>query len=378
MLSFWEKKELIKADYIIVGGGLVGLTAACRLKEMRPSGRVVVLERGILPSGASSKNAGFACFGSISELLADWQTMGKERALSLVQKRWRGLQVLQARLGAVKMGLKNYGGYELLQQEELHYLDKIEEVNLWLKPLFKKTVVYNNSEELARFGFAQSTVKGLVFNPYEGQIDTGLMMKNLAQYVQAKGVEIYTGSKVLAAEPSEKGYIIQVENFIGENSIAFEARGVGVCTNAFAKTLLPELKLQPGRGQVLVTEPIADLPWRGTFHMDEGYYYFRNFNKQVIFGGGRNLDIKGETTTDLALNNSIQEHLVKLLKEVILPKHQFKVAHRWSGVMAFGETKEPIVEKLPNGIAVGVRLGGMGVALGSQVGEQVAELLLAP
>ena len=111
--------------------------------------------------------------------------------------------------------------------------------------------------------------------------------------------------------------------------------------------------------------------------MDEGYYYFRNFNKQVIFGGGRNLDIKGETTTDLALNNSIQEHLVKLLKEVILPKHQFKVAHRWSGVMAFGETKEPIVEKLPSGIAVGVRLGGMGVALGSQVGEQVAELLLA-
>jgi hypothetical protein len=48
----------------------------------------------------------------------------------------------------------------------------------------------------------------------------------------------------------------------------------------------------------------------------------------------------------------------------------------WSGIMAFGETKAPIVKHLSDKMVLGVRLGGMGVAIGSIVGEEVAELIL--
>jgi hypothetical protein len=33
------------------------------------------------------------------------------------------------------------------------------------------------------------------------------------------------------------------------------------------------------------------------FHLEKGYYYFRNINDRILLGGGRNLDFEGETTT---------------------------------------------------------------------------------
>ena len=67
MLSFWEKDFFIAYDHIVVGSGIVGLSTAIAIKEKQPNSRVLVLERGIFPTGASTKNAGFACFGSLSE-----------------------------------------------------------------------------------------------------------------------------------------------------------------------------------------------------------------------------------------------------------------------------------------------------------------------
>ena len=55
-LSYWEHQSFFgPADVAIIGAGLVGLTAALYLKPLRPTWRVVVLERGALPSGASTK-----------------------------------------------------------------------------------------------------------------------------------------------------------------------------------------------------------------------------------------------------------------------------------------------------------------------------------
>jgi len=47
----------------------------------------------------------------------------------------------------------------------------------------------------------------------------------------------------------------------------------------------------------------------------------------------------------------------------------------WSGIMAFGKNKIPLVEKIDSNIALGVRLGGMGIAIGSKIGEATAQLL---
>ena len=57
-LSYWEQKEWLQnIDFTIVGSGIVGLSTAVFLKKRFPKSKILVLEKGILPQGASTKNA---------------------------------------------------------------------------------------------------------------------------------------------------------------------------------------------------------------------------------------------------------------------------------------------------------------------------------
>ena len=147
-----------------------------------------------------------------------------------------------------------------------------------------------------------------------------------------------------------------------------------MCTNARIPDLVPDLEIVPGRGQVLVTSPIENLSFRGIFHYDEGYYYFRNLGKRVLLGGGRNLDFEEEQTYDFSTSDKIQDALMKLLKEVVLPSNDFTIERKWAGTMGFSSTKLPIVKRINEKLAVGFGCNGMGVALGSIIGEDVAAL----
>ena len=126
----------------------------------------------------------------------------------------------------------------------------------------------------------------------------------------------------------------------------------------------------------LITAPILDLHIKGTFHLDQGYYYFRNIGNRILLGGGRNLDYVTEETTEMGETALIQNELERLLKKVILPHKDVSIAHRWSGIMGVGSQKKPIVKVLSDNIYCGVRLGGMGVAIGSIVGSDLADLIL--
>ena len=57
-LSYWEKREFIEQiDVAIVGSGIVGMTTALALKRAQHEVKVVIIERGYIPTGASTKNA---------------------------------------------------------------------------------------------------------------------------------------------------------------------------------------------------------------------------------------------------------------------------------------------------------------------------------
>jgi glycine/D-amino acid oxidase-like deaminating enzyme len=377
MLSFWETQSFTEYDYLIVGGGIVGLSAAASLLEAEPRASVVVLDRGLLPTGASTKNAGFACFGSLTELLADLATTPPDQVVGLVESRWRGLHLLRQRLGDAAIGYEPLGGYELLTERELPALAHLDRVNDLLRPLFAQSVYAQRDDLLVKFGFDQKVVTTLILNPLEGQIDTGQMMRSLWAHAQQLGARLLTGCAVQALAPEGSRVGVRVRDPLTGEAVHLLARRVGICTNAFTSHLVPGLDLVPGRGQVLVTEPVPGLRFRGAFHLDEGYYYFRNVGDRVLLGGGRNLDFAGETTTELAVTEPIMARLEQLLHEVILPGQPVAVAQRWAGIMAFGATKSPVVQPwapLPQ-VALGVRMGGMGVALGTQTGAEVAALM---
>ena len=161
-----------------------------------------------------------------------------------------------------------------------------------------------------------------------------------------------------------------------KNQTLLEAKALALCTNAFTNQLLTQkVHLKPGRGLVLALKPSKALRFNGTFHMEEGYYYFRDHEGYLLFGGGRNLDFESETSTVFEVNEKIKRHLVHLLKNYVLPDQDFEIESEWTGIMAFGDTKKPIIKRVDENTYIGVRLGGMGVAIGSLVGEKLASLV---
>ena len=363
MLSFWEKKSFLNYDYIIVGSGLMGLHVAYELVEKYPSAKIVILERGIFPSGASTKNAGFACFGSLTEIISDIAVNGIDDTIAIIEERFRGIDLLGNRLGKENIDYLSYGGYELIFEKDKAVLDRIEEINSLLFPLFKTDVFQLAPDALTTFGFDNSHVKALLYNRFEGQVDTGLMMQVFMQKVMQKGVQIITGCEVTKVEEAIDGGIVHVHHHLMDEYIQLKAKKIFVCANAFINGIVASTTIKPGRGQVLVTQPIEGLPFKGVYHFDEGFYYFRNYADRVIFGGGRNVDFATEESHRFELNESIYTQLKWYLQEIILPNHPFEIEDRWSGIMGFSADKKPIIQKESEHIIVSMSCNGMGVAL---------------
>ncbi len=95
-VSVWEQSTYFAPkDLVIVGCGFVGLWTAYEAIQKNPKLNITILERGVIPSGASTRNAGFSCFGSVSELMYDVQLMGEAAMLETVKMRYDGLQRIQ-------------------------------------------------------------------------------------------------------------------------------------------------------------------------------------------------------------------------------------------------------------------------------------------
>jgi gamma-glutamylputrescine oxidase len=190
--SYWERTAFIDgADVIIIGSGIVGLSAALHLKTQQPLLKVLVLERGFLPTGASTKNAGFACFGTVSEQLKALEHASEAEVASLVNYKWRGLQRLRKNLAGADIDFQQNGGYELFMNDERDKAEycksQVELLNKLLKDATGLTDIYSAADaKIADFGF--KGVCSMICNPYEGQLHTGKMMRALLDKVYSVGV----------------------------------------------------------------------------------------------------------------------------------------------------------------------------------------------
>ena len=373
-ISYWEQKTFFNdVDYIIIGAGIVGYSTALTLRNLLPEAKILILERGNLPSGASSKNAGFACFGSATELYTDLQINSEDEVWNTVKKRWDGLQNLRFLIGDENLKFEKLGSWDLITEKEIElYTSTVELIPLFnakIKEFSGEENVYSIDEKVAgQFGF--ESIKTSIYNRLEGQIDTAAMNAAFYKQVVNAGIQVLFGTEAVHLDSNQNGASVSTQ--FGE----INAKSVAICTNGFAAQFIKDEEILPARAQVIITKPIPNLHIQGTFHYDAGYYYFRNIDDRILFGGGRNLDVTGETTTDIETSPEIIEHLKWLLKSVILPNTEFEIDHQWAGIMGVGSSKKPIVKKCTHSIFCGVRLGGMGVAIGSLVGKELAELII--
>jgi gamma-glutamylputrescine oxidase len=371
-LSVWERESfLAPADIIIAGSGFVGLWSAYYLKKHAPELSITILERGFIPTGASTRNAGFACFGSLTELVANAAEMGEDKMLELVEMRYKGLRRISKLFTDKEIGFQRHGGYELLTGNvDINNLrSQIDRLNVPLKKIVRLQKTFRMAnDKIADMGFAG--IRHLIENKAEAQLHSGKLCQALLKQVQSMGVTILNNIAIKSYERVNGHVLLHTDPLF-----SFTASQLLVCTNAFARQLLPQLDIVPARGQVLVTSPIEGLPFKGTFHYDEGYYYFRNLGDRVLLGGARNKAFQTERTDEMTITDEIQHELERFLRDTILPGRNYTIEHRWSGIMGMGSDKMPIMQAVNDRVFCAVRMSGMGVALAPLIGDRVARLM---
>jgi glycine/D-amino acid oxidase-like deaminating enzyme len=382
-ISVWEQSTYFAPkDVVIIGCGFVGLWTAYELIHKNPKLQITILERGVIPSGASTRNAGFSCFGSVSELMYDVHLMGEANMLETVKMRYDGLQRIQKVFDKKTIDYDQFGGYELFEEGGSYAISKLDAdiayLNKILAPALgtpKKNGKYlpiytNETKQIQKLGFQK--INALAYSPLEGQLNAAKLVLALQKEVQAKGVQILFNTEVKKFKSHKNGVTVKTNL-----EAVIDTKQLLICTNGFAKQLVSELDVVPARGQVFVTAPIPNLQFKGTFHFDEGFYYFRNVGNRLLLGGARNKDFKNEKTTSLETSKLIQKTLEEFMMKRILPKgaKKPKIELRWSGTMGMGAIKKPIIKQVQPNVFCAVRMSGMGVAIAPIVAQRAVKLM---
>lgn len=368
MISFWEKNIYLKKyDIAIIGAGFSGMWLAYFLKQSYPKLHIVIFEKGVFPSGASSKNAGFACFGSPSELLENIKLVGSDQTFYWAEKRFQGIQIIKDNFEHC-IEYNPCGGTELFDKKQLfeESFSALHELNKEISHFTdNQNHFFEDKNIIEKCGFR--SFKYAISNLAEASIHSVKLLEALQKKLQALDVKIFFGIDVVYYEPGDNKVDIYTKN-----GIRFEASHLNLCTNAFTSQFLIEEKILPGRGQVLITNPIKNLNWNRTFHYNRGSYYFRNYKNRVLLGGGRHLNIETEATTNLEITEEIQSALEEMLYQKILPEQNPTIEQRWSGIMAFTENKAPISKILNPRLSINAGMNGMGVALTPWLSQALA------
>jgi glycine/D-amino acid oxidase-like deaminating enzyme len=359
--SFWEQETFFQPyDLIVVGAGIVGLSSALFYRRQHADARILVLDKGRIPEGASTRNAGFACVGSITEQVADMQKETNENINKRLKMRYEGLQLLRNTLGDKTIGYSNCGGFEIFTEDAKYEeaCSYIESFNKWMSNLTGEKMVYK-----------PDTLNGypVIYNRLEGAIHPGRMMQALISKVSQNGIAIRWNTEVRKIDHEGSVYLNDDTKIEGDQFL--------VACNGFTRRLMPEILVRPARGYIMVSEEWPDIPWKGTFNFDRGYIYFRNVGNRLLIGGGRNRAIEDEEQDEFGTNETVKTYLQDFAREVLHLPQNLSFEYEWSGIMGFTATKTPVVKRLDDDRVVAAGLSGMGIAIGMKVGQKAVKIL---
>ncbi len=372
-LSHWERNIYFhEVDLTIIGAGLVGLCTGIAVLNAHPGRKVLILERSPMALGASTRNAGFICYGSPTELLDDLKQQPPEQVFDLFGRRYAGVQKLLSMTGKEEVDWIAKGGHELLdvhfpmgllRQEDLDFLNRNIELVTGLKDYF-----YFDEDRLMQSPFRH--FQQWIANDHEAAVHPLKILLKLEALFREKGGRILHGVSIQNWQEENAGVRIETDVYsqMYSGKLLF-------CVNGFAPRYFPGIDVRPARNRVLVLRVTGTTLPEGCFHADRGFIYFRKVGDCLLIGGGRHLDLEHEYCDDFGFQPRIESFLIDFAKKYLLKDSNFVVEDRWTGIMGMGSAKSPIVKMVSRHTGLAVRMGGMGLALASTTGIEACRMI---
>ena len=379
--SHWEtNRELFKGDILIIGSGLVGQSIGIAIQKQKkelkqkPLKICIVDKLPMGQSGASTRNAGFACFGSPTEILDDLSREEENQTVNRISNRISGLSIWKDWIPSNIIEWNDCGGYEVFEREEemnfQEVLDKLPYLNKIGKAASGNPMIYSKYQRISSKLPYSIKIDG------EASLNPGKAHNSLYELNKELGNQIVNGVSMPNRyywHKNSEGWTIPTENGI------FKAKRVVIAANAWTPKILDsDLDITPGRGQILMIKSTKPISYKGVFHAKKGYLYFRNSNNSLIIGGGRNLFQTNETSLEMTTTKEVQDYLELYARDILLPNQDFSIQNRWAGIMAFSKrgNKDPLLYWDEPDLLIASRMCGMGVALAPIIGIEASKKIL--
>ncbi len=355
-----------RADLVVVGGGLTGLSAA--LEAAGAGLDVVILEAEHIGFGASGRNGGLLCPGFAVSPEDFGVNEDTQRGL------WRmacdAIDLLHHRRKSLGIDCDWQSGYFMSAGKNSH-MRELADYHEELEALgYGGTRMVDRDETQNYVG--SPVYKGGLFDPHGGHLHPLKYTLGLAREAERLGVRIYEGSAVTGIESNQGKHRVVCAG----GSVA--ARHCIVANNAYATGLLPrqEQHILPVATLIVATEPLEEelalelTPGRAC--VDESYnilnYYHLTDDNRMLFGGRSNYN--GRIPNDIAAS-------VRPRMEHVYPQLKGRpIEHAWGGHVAITIERTPHVGRTEEGVLFAQGFSGQGLALTGQVGKVLTQAVL--
>lgn len=371
-LSIWldspSNKYCEKVDIAIIGGGIIGTGCAYFLAKEKNL-KTVLIESRELASGASGRNAGFILRGISSYYNQTIKQYGRETAKKLFQLTEENQNFIADFASSVD-GNKNLSfdynqcGSYLLACSIDELTELAESAELMIEDGFKVDFLKHDPIERDFYG--------ALYNPSDAGVHPAKLVQSLAAV---------SNIPVLSEEPVNKidSNNNHIEIHTAKRIIACEK--VLLCTNAYSPLLDSWFldKVNPVRGQILVTQPLKKRVLDHICYANYGYEYFRQLpDNRFLLGGCRELFSDQEVGYADVATKEVQDSLEHYLKHRFPDVAGIPIDYRWSGTMGFTESGLPFIGKHPkhNGLYCAVGFNGHGFGYGLAASKMLVDLAL--
>jgi sarcosine oxidase subunit beta len=347
-----------RAEYVIVGAGVIGLSIAYHLAR-RGITDIVVIDRGYLAEGASGRNGG--------GVRQQWST---ELNIRLMQQ-----SVELCRRFAVELGVNVWfrqGGYLFLARTPAEVARLEKNIALqnrcgvstrMLEPAGAQDIV----PELDLTG-----IVGAAYNPTDGILFPWPFLWGYARQAASLGVRIHTHTAVTGIDRKPAGYAVHPPRGVVEARRVICA--VGAWTPELAAMIDVKVPTWPIRHEICSSEPLKPFLRPMVSELSSGLYCSQSMRGEIV--GGVTVPGHGSTYSSGSTLEFVATYARRLVR--LMPVlGDIKILRQWAGPYDQSPDGNPILGEPPGaeGFYLACGFVGHGFMMAPIVGKLYADWL---